>query len=632
MATFEFIVPYSGRVNPGAITLEGTVGYDRILFDNTTSVNSYGLLDLREVSITGGIEEIAFDATGYLSILRLAGRQFDGPGEFASDLLIRVGTSVNTVASLYIELGEAGDGNNLDMSGWTFVDWEALDPADDFLGRDGNEIVVTGTTAANIVHGSSKNDEIVGNGGDDVLYGGDGNDKLIGGYSHINYLGDSSTYYGGAGDDRIEANGEDILFGGTGDDTLAIDNGHAVGYGGSGDDGFSLNTAGTSWRDGGTPGEFYGGAGKDYLGVRIYGDATANLELGTLILKKSGITSTFVISSFENISVTPGANANIVLTGTAGDNSLGTGSGHDRLYGGDGNDRFVSGYGDDIVHGGDGNDLVYAGSGLDLIYGGAGNDDIDGGSGKDFIYGGDDDDLLHGDDNASTYAHGADRIFGGAGNDTAWGDGGNDRIWTGEGADEVYGGLGNDIVGGGSGRDTIHGDDGNDRLNGDNGNDVLYGGEGDDILEGGSRRDVIYGGNGNDTIYGGVGIDRLDGGYGADQFVYDDASWSTSNRRDLVLSTGASAFANPGDAAGDLFDLSGMDADTTEAGNQAFSFGGSEGAGPLDTSTGHFWFVNEGTHTLLRANNDADAAVDFEVAIRDFAVLASAYNGLDVIG
>ena len=80
-------------------------------------------------------------------------------------------------------------------------------------------------------------------------------------------------------------------------------------------------------------------------------------------------------------------------------------------------------------------------------------------------------------------------------------------------------------------------------------------------------RDRLVGDADNDRLNGGEGKDYLYGGTGLDYFDWDVTAKSTlvGGNRDIV------ADFVQGD---DKFDLSGIDANTTLAGNQAFTFSG----------------------------------------------------------
>lgn len=91
-------------------------------------------------------------------------------------------------------------------------------------------------------------------------------------------------------------------------------------------------------------------------------------------------------------------------------------------------------------------------------------------------------------------------------------------------------------------------------LNAGGGRDVLIGGHGDDSLSGGK---------GIDRLIGGAGADVLSGGTGVDRFVLLHMTDSTVAAHDLI--TDFDPFADL-----DRIALKHIDADTTQAGNQAF--------------------------------------------------------------
>ncbi len=174
-----------------------------------------------------------------------------------------------------------------------------------------------------------------------------------------------------------------------------------------------------------------------------------------------------------------------------------------------------------------GDDTVYAGSGDDTVHTGAGDDTIYGGSGNDRITAGDDDDFLSG----------------GSGNDTLKGGNGVDELQGGTGNDTLYGGAGIDILFGGA-------DD-----------DILFG-DGDGASASNQGRDTLNGGYGNDILIGGGKADSLTGGAGADTFRFQAASDLGLGHTDIIQDFSRAQL--------DRIDLSGIDANTTLAGNQAF--------------------------------------------------------------
>ena len=169
------------------------------------------------------------------------------------------------------------------------------------------------------------------------------------------------------------------------------------------------------------------------------------------------------------------------------------------------------------------------------------------------------------------------------GDDIAYMGSGNDKAFGGIGADTLYGGSGGDELRGGADADTLYGGSGVDLLFGGAGADVLYGGVDNDTLYGDGDgatqttggRDVLNGGFGNDTLYGGFGADTLFGNAGADTFAFQSAADLGYGHTDVIRDFSRTE--------GDRINLSGIDANTTLAGNQAFRFvtGPSETAGDM---------------------------------------------------
>jgi serralysin len=90
--------------------------------------------------------------------------------------------------------------------------------------------------------------------------------------------------------------------------------------------------------------------------------------------------------------------------------------------------------------------------------------------------------------------------------------------------------------------------------------DGMIGGAMSDTLDGGKSQDFIRGGGGDDMLIGGEGGDQLTGGAGADRFVYTSIDDSGTFFEDKILDL----------ANNDKIDLSGIDADETVDGDQAF--------------------------------------------------------------
>jgi Ca2+-binding RTX toxin-like protein len=248
---------------------------------------------------------------------------------------------------------------------------------------------------------------------------------------------------------------------------------------------------------------------------------------------------------------------------------------------------------------------------------------------------------------------GSDNLNGSGGDDTLWGDAGNDSLFGGDGNDILDGGTGADrMLGGtGTGNDTFYVDNVGDQVveYTNQGTDTVFSsishtlaanvenltltgtaalsGTGNtlaNLIIGNGGKNVLSGLAGNDALVGGGSADVLIGATGADRFDFNLVSDSTATARDAIRAGGgAIAFEGAGVAGGDVIDLSGIDANSSVAGNQAFVFGG--------TGIGRISLVNSGTTTIVNANVDSDAAFEFVLAIEDGGVFASAYKAADFI-
>jgi Ca2+-binding RTX toxin-like protein len=245
--------------------------------------------------------------------------------------------------------------------------------------------------------------------------------------------------------------------------------------------------------------------------------------------------------------------------------------------------------------------------------------------------------LQGGDDTINLWGNGFDTVYGGSGNDKIFGGVGDDRLFGGSGNDDLLGGDDNDFLSGGSGLDVLRGGKGVDELHGGTGNDLLQGGAGIDILFGGadndflygdgdgtsvadSGRDTLHGGYGNDFLIGGAKSDTLWGNAGADTFIFETAT-------DLGLGH-TDAIKDFSRAQGDKIDLSGIDANTRIAGNQAFTFvnGPSDRAGDLwlgtaDDGSQRVFMNLDGVRTSL---NPMQADLDLIVEFNDAAMTSLA--------
>lgn len=345
----------------------------------------------------------------------------------------------------------------------------------------------------------------------------------------------------------------------------------------------------------------------------------------------------------------------LILSGLAGADTLRGGAGNDRIYGGAGADVLYVGAGMDVLYGGADNDTYILGPRAVLpawtIFEGA-----DGGEDRLIIRSAQVRAALP--DFVETVLIQADvRVF--EGNDAAnaidasaraagmtiHALGGNDRVIGTAGADVIDGGAGVDTLQGGDGSDTYivdHARDvtrellangdidrvvatvsyalqagveqlalrdqagrgiGNDLDNGIEGNarsNELLGRGGDDVMGGRGGNDTLRGEGGNDVLDGGVGRDILFGGAGADVFCFLSAE--DTGRKP----SGADVIRDF--EAGDLIDLSSVDANTRQAGVQGFTFVLDS---PFSRSAGELRFYAG----YLLGDRNGDGDTDFAIAV-----------------
>lgn len=446
-----------------------------------------GVFDFRGLNTTN-LETIRFEADGTNidKTLRLSGKELDGATEL---LNITIDGNDNSGSDDTIQI-DLTLFERADLSGWTFIDWNA--------NNLGDRIIINGDASNETITGSSQDDEINAGGGNNLVQGGDGNDTITS--ASLN-------------NDTINA--------GNGDDVIILD-----GVGGS-----SLD----------------GGAGTDHLdGSHVSWISAINFDLNAGFITYSG-SNRDSLANIENVSVgghasvVGNASNNVIIASSpTGNNNLSGGFGNDTIQGGGGDDTIGGGFGNDLLEGGDGNDSILGGSDSDTLIGGDGNDTLHGGGGSDSVQGGAGDDLIQilqfefidsvdggdGTDtfDASGYTFGAltiDMVAGTIDNTGAEGtktflnienvigrDGGSGDTVTGSNADNLLDGR--------SGEDSLLGEGGNDTLLGGLGFDTLKGGSGHDLIQGGENSDALFGGGGNDTIFGGDHHDTIEGGGGAD--------------------------------------------------------------------------------------------------------------------
>ena len=436
---------------------------------------------------------------------------------------------------------------------------------DTIYGGDGNDLILGGD-GDDVIFGGNGDDTIFGEGGSDLIFGEAGDDSLNGGEGNDIVEGgkNNDQIWGESGNDLLDGGeGEDLIYAGDGDDVIIGGRGADVAHGGANDDIFIADM------DDGDD-DYYGDDGFDTYDIsRTLAGAKINLAAGTASSSDIGSDS---LTEIENII---GSQGDDIVSGDDGDNTLHGEGGDDSIFASFGNDIVIGGAGDDTLHGHDGDDLIYGGNGDDRLEGDDGNDILVGSNGEDRLDGEDGDDLLFG-------GNGEDRLRGEDGDDTLFGGDGADDIEGNDGNDTIIGGFGNDSAKGGKGDDLFIAEvgDGDDIYSGDDGVDTYdlsqttadatidlaagYAVSLDIGLDQIDGFENVTGGSGDDILMANDDVNVLRGGPGNDIFVFrsvTEAGLGQSHRdhiEDFEI--------------GDRIDISFIDADEDEAGNQSFEF------------------------------------------------------------
>jgi Ca2+-binding RTX toxin-like protein len=511
--------------------------------------------------------------------------------------------------------GEGGDDHILVGGGFgTYYGGDGADRIDGNYESNvayggGGDDVLDGATLPDSLYGDAGNDTLYGGGDYDLIEGGDGEDLIY---------GDSSAL--GSGNGLSSQNDGDILRGGAGNDRIYGERGADVAEGGAGND-LIDGGAGDDDLDGGAGADrLIAGAGTDslvggedndvlYFGAALSSGDVADGAAGRdAIVLQGNVTAVLTdtnLVGIESISIQSGANATFGDTANAFyDYDVTTADGNVLP----GQQLIVNAQ---SLRAGE--DFTFDGSaetdGRFLIYGGHGVDDLTGGDGADVFF-----------FEGSRWGAG-DRVDGGAGRDALTISGGSGLTRIEFGADSFANiesiSLNNHFATDPSQKPSyelvLH--DGNVAPGGTlivNGSSIPLGQvvnidgrgvhDGNLILFGGGGHDVLTGGDGADLIIGGGGADSLTGGAGADTFRYDSASDSARDLEDLI-----------GDfqSGSDRIDLSRIDADSTAAGNQAFTWIGAEG---FSGSAGELRVRDSGVYRWIEGDTDGDGAADFSIA------------------
>jgi Ca2+-binding RTX toxin-like protein len=429
------------------------------------------------------------------------------------------------------------------------------------------------------INGGGGNDIIAGDayevradsnsaGGDDLIRAGGGNDEVYGDAGYIGQ-GGNDTLYGEVSNDRLHGEGgDDVIDGGTQSDVL---------HGGDGNDWLSGGTDNDTLHGDAGNDQLDGGSGADLLGGLTGNDTYFVNDPGDIVYELAGFGTDAVWTTLNNTTLS--ANVEILRFNGAG-NFTATGN--------DFANTIVGSVGDDSLSGGGGNDTLVGGAGGDTMRGGDGIDTVS-----------------YAAASAGVDARMLAMVL-------------NQGDAFGDGYDSIENLTGSDF------NDTLIGGGGANLLEGRAGNDLLIGYLDDDTLVGGAGSDTLSGETGDNVLRGGAEADVLQGYLGDDVFAFNSTADSNAAGRDVIRGGGGvAAIESAGAAGGDLIDLSGIDANAAQGGNQAFAFGG--------TGIGRVSVIDSGGNTLVRGNTDKDATFEFQLLIEDGGTLASTYKALDFI-
>lgn len=412
----------------------------------------------------------------------------------------------------------------------------------------------------------------------------------------INGLGGSDNLDGGGGADRIN--------GGDGYDRIFGSGSGSIFHGDGGCDSVGLEVGVGD----GVQGWLYGDAGKDQMYLLVSGpenEAPPAITGSVLLYGGDGndnisgyIAYGPVLRQFDV------ADSTLYLYGEAGNDTL-TASWQQTSY----DDNYYAMNSVDMLYGGPGNDsyMVFEANDHAVEKAGEGYDTVNAYE-MDYTLPANVEKLVmsHVDSTLDTAGHT------GTGNDAANVIVGSDlweRLSGAGGDDTIYGGLevGDGVPASWYDSDFIFGGDGNDRIFGQYGNDR------------------IFGGAGNDALAGQAGEDQLTGGAGNDRFVYEAIGDSEPNaiHHDTIMD-----MAGIGKTGGDRIDLAKIDANLTQAGDQAFALVGTAAA--LKAGQVHV-VAGTGTDSLIQGEVDGKPGIDFEILVQDGGIKPSDWIAGDFI-
>lgn len=590
----------------GSDTMAGGTGNDTYVVDSGT--------DLIVEAVNSGTDvvraAVSFTLGANVENLILLSGSINGTGNALANTI--TGTSGDNVLNggAGADRLVGGDGNDtyvVDSAGDTVVE-NASEGTDTVISAitykllaNIENLTLSGTAAINGT-GNTLDNTITGNSGVNVLDGGAGNDTLLGGSGNDTYrvdsTGDVVTEASGGGTDLVLAAVSYVL--GTNVENLTLSGTASIDATGNGLANVITGNTGANLIDGGAGADtMVGGAGNDTYLIDATGDlVTEGAGLGTDTVI-GGLTYTLT-ANVESLVLTGSASLNgtgnvlaNTITGNSGDNVLIGGAGADMLIGDTGNDTYiVDAAGDSVLEAG--------GAGIDWVQSSVSHT------------------LTANVENLTLTGALAINGTGNSLDNTITGNAGNNVLDGSDGADTMVFGAGNDTYRVDSASDVVTeaANAGTDTVQsaisyalGANVENLTLTGTGDIGATGNAVANTLTGNSGADILNGGAGRDVLIAGGGADRFDFTSLSDSAAGTmRDLIQD-----FSH---AQGDTIYLTALDANSSVAGDQDFSFIGNQ-------AFGHAAAQLRYAAGVLAGDVNGDGTADFEIGMTGAPVLVA---------
>ncbi|HYW16158.1 MAG TPA: calcium-binding protein, partial [Allosphingosinicella sp.] len=591
-------------------------GVERVVIQAGTNGN---LFQLSGVFAPSAID---FDGGG-LSELRATFESMAGASTFIQQADGSIVSNRGTFADFF-QVWLTGAGGNDVFTTQSGDDRLNGNGGNDILSSGAAEDLLNGGDGSDSLYGGADNDELIGGTGADLLDGGTGDDVMTGGTGSDIYVVDSAgdviNENPGEGTDEVRTSMATFsLVGLSGIENLSAvsdegqdlrgNSGNNVITGGGGNDQLRAYDGGND--------TILGGAGADSLffigsltaaDIVNGGDGTDTLVLqgayGSLNLSPN-------VTQIENVSILAGSNTNFGEPGTnrydyvltTNDSNFAAGV-QARINGSallEGEDFTFDGSAETdarfVVYGGRGKDILTGGQGNDIFFLAeerfATGDTVNGGAGYDGMF-------LRGNYTIDFNAPGYTGLFTNIENLTLT-SATDERYARGGGTEFDYNLILSDAIVKPGETLTVSGTllmasetmilDGSAESDGLL---SLFGGRADDTLKGGGQSDILY---------GNLGADQLAGNGGADVFRYNSAAESTAGSMDRILDFATGT---------DKVDLSRIDADSNVAGNQAFSWIGSNAFGG---TAGELRAYQDGANWFAEGDTNGDSVADLVIQL-----------------